>query len=255
MSGLIGTARWTVSLATGTARHPVEFYDRLRGRRERRGQEAAPQLTPTHKNGLTAAHEILDVATCTDCEATLPDVRAAVAGRLSGTHHHDGGTSMAELLWCLVRHLQPEKVVETGVARGISSAFTLDALSRNGKGRLWSIDLPPVTPGWHDQSGIAVAPDHRGRWTYVRGASRRKLPGLLRSVGEIDLFNHDGLHTRENQLFEYRAAWPYLRVGGILASDDIGKNNAFTTYASEVGRTPTVIREVDKGDAVGLLRR
>jgi hypothetical protein len=35
-------------------------------------------------------------------------------------------------------------LVETGVAHGITSRFVLEALQRNGGGRLWSIDVPPL---------------------------------------------------------------------------------------------------------------
>jgi hypothetical protein len=37
---------------------------------------------------------------------------------------------------------ETEKVVETGVAHGVTSRFILEALSRNGDSHLWSIDLP-----------------------------------------------------------------------------------------------------------------
>src|SRR5690348_7177267 len=53
-----------------------------------------------------------------------------------------GGTQ--EYLFHLVRLLRPRTVVETGVFRGISSAFILSALSRNYLGKLYSIDLPQV---------------------------------------------------------------------------------------------------------------
>ena len=45
-------------------------------------------------------------------------------------------------LYFLVRELKPEKIIETGVHRGVSSLFILQALEDNGKGELYSIDLP-----------------------------------------------------------------------------------------------------------------
>jgi hypothetical protein len=38
--------------------------------------------------------------------------------------------------------VKPDKVVETGVYKGSSSAVTLQALEDNNKGKLFSIDLP-----------------------------------------------------------------------------------------------------------------
>ena len=52
-----------------------------------------------------------------------------------------GGYSQEYLYW-LVRIQKPKVVVETGVYRGISSAFILAALHDNGEGKLYSIDLP-----------------------------------------------------------------------------------------------------------------
>jgi hypothetical protein len=53
-------------------------------------------------------------------------------------------------LYCIVRAVQPDTFVETGVASGVSSAFILKAMHDNQKGRLYSIDIPNVP----DQDGI-----------------------------------------------------------------------------------------------------
>jgi hypothetical protein len=69
----------------------------------------------------------------------------------------DGEPGMIRAVWCLLRHLRPEKVIETGVARGFTSRFILEALERNSAGHLWSIDLPPVrAPELHAQVGAAA---------------------------------------------------------------------------------------------------
>jgi hypothetical protein len=47
------------------------------------------------------------------------------------------------MLYAIVRAYKPDIVVETGVARGASSSFILCAMHENGKGHLYSIDLPP----------------------------------------------------------------------------------------------------------------
>jgi Methyltransferase domain len=211
--------RHAVRLAGLALTRPVEFADRLAG-----------------------------------CCQEVAEVRAQVLGRLTGTHHHDGGTLLAELLWVLVRHRRPAVVVETGVARGVSSAFILDALERNGHGRLWSVDLPPVTPDWGDQTGMAVAPEVRERWTYVRGAARRKLPKVLSQCGPVGIFVHDGLHTAENMLFEMRQVWPHLEPDGLVVSDDADDNHAVLTFAGETGVEPILLREPAKSDVVAIIR-
>jgi len=45
-------------------------------------------------------------------------------------------------LYNLIRDTRPSIVVETGVASGVSTAYILQALEDNRKGKLYSIDLP-----------------------------------------------------------------------------------------------------------------
>ena len=115
---------------------------------------------------------------------------------------NDGDAGLVRAIWCLVRHIKPGKVVETGVAHGVTSRFILEALERNQGGNLWSIDLPPIERVWEQQVGVAVDDRSAGRWTYIKGSSRRRLPVLLDRLGQIDLFIHDSLHSERNVRFE-----------------------------------------------------
>jgi methyltransferase family protein len=142
----------------------------------------------------------------------------------------DGDPGLVRAVWCLTHHLHPAKVVETGVARGITSRFILEALARNGTGHLWSIDLPTRDRDLNAQIGSAVPEGLRNRWTYVRGSSRRRLGGLLSQLDEIDLFIHDSRHTTRNLLFELNHAWGALRPGGALVADDIDLNCGFHSF-------------------------
>lgn len=91
----------------------------------------------------------------------------------------DGDARLGRLAWCLTRHLRPEFVVETGVARGLTTRVILEAMDRNGRGRLWSIDLPPLIAQelWEETAAAVHAPgveagisDHRAQ----RGARCRR---------------------------------------------------------------------------------
>ena len=147
----------------------------------------------------------------------------------------DGGQGLIRTIWCLVRHLRPATVIETGVARGFTSRFILEALERNGTGHLWSIDLPPMrAPNLHTQIGEAVRPELRHRWSYIRGTSRQHLPRLLARLGQIDLFVHDSRHTERNVLFELTQAWSALRAGGAVVADDIDENWGFDAFTRRV---------------------
>jgi predicted O-methyltransferase YrrM len=135
----------------------------------------------------------------------------------------------------LVRHLRPETVIETGVARGFTSRFILEALERNGSGHLWSVDLPPMrAPKLHPHIGAAVRPELHHRWSYVKGTSRQHLPNLLAQLKQVDLFVHDSRHTERNVLFELTQAWSALRVGGAVVADDIHENWGFDSFSRRV---------------------
>jgi len=145
--------------------------------------------------------------------------------------YNDGDPAFVRALWFLVRHLRPAKVVETGVAHGLTSRFILEALGRNGTGHLWSIDLPPLLqPELARRVGAAVDQRHRNRWSLIRGSSRRRLPRLLEQIGPIDLFVHDSRHSESNVRFELDLAWAATRPGMALVVDDIDLNWGYRSF-------------------------
>ena len=154
------------------------------------------------------------------------------------------------ILYLVARKQKPERVIETGVAQGVSSVFLLEAIRQNKTGRLTSIDLPNYRPegrnyvsepATHDGTyvkrrlgiGWLVPPPLRANWSLLHGASREILPGLRPT--DLDLFYHDSEHSYENMRFEYEWALTHLRAGGILASDDIDWNRAFRETVREHG--------------------
>ncbi len=85
---------------------------------------------------------------------------------------NDGDPAFLQAIWCLIRRLNAAKVVETGVAHGVTSRIILEAL--NGRGHLWSIDLPPVwAPDVHREIGAAVGDRPPDQWSLIFGSSRR----------------------------------------------------------------------------------
>jgi len=162
-------------------------------------------------------------------------------GRFSYGQFSDADPSLARAAWCTVRHLMPLVVVETGVAKGITSRVVLEALERNGRGHLWSIDLPHLfEPSIHVQTGAAVPPALRHRWTYVHGSSRRRLPGLLRELGAVEIFVHDSLHTVRNMRFEMDYAWRALGPGGVMIVDDV-YNQAFREFVEDTSASSSMV--------------
>jgi len=220
-------------------RHPTEAIDRIRGRFELVKDDSADAQRvelASDRDWDRHLHEALGQPWPCDQTARFMTIWKELSLSLEGHplgSGHDADMALARALWCLVRHLKFTRVVETGVARGIGTRFILEALEANGDGHLWSIDLPPVLSGWHTSSTAAIPQRLKSRWTFLRGSSRRRLPALLRTVSDIDMFVHDSAHTESNMRFEFASAWPALRPSGILVSDDVNANRSFADFVSE----------------------
>ena len=185
-------------------------------------------------------------------EATVAGLTAAGlrVGLATYRGWNDGDRAQASAIWCLVTHLRPAIVVETGVAHGLTTRVILEGLQRNGKGHLWSVDLPSVDPALHHEIGVAVPADLRSRWTYVAGTSRRRLPELVRRVGQVDLFVHDSLHTARNIGFELDTVWPALTPGGVAVVDDIHRSLGFSRFVDRVAPGAWVATRHVTGDGL-----
>jgi hypothetical protein len=89
----------------------------------------------------------------------------------------------------------------------------------------------------------------------VRGSSRRRLPGLLEELSEIDVFVHDSAHTEANMRFEFETAWQAIRPGGVLVSHDIERNRAFVDFTAASSGDPIFTRYGSGADVVGVFVR
>ena len=160
---------------------------------------------------------------------------------LPPTSDYPGPKAKEGLLYLLVRTLRPDFVVETGVDQGVSSYFILEALCKNGHGRLLSIDIGGKTRSGNPV-GWLVPGDMRDRWTLILQPSQVALPQIEE---EPDLFLHDSLHTFHHMMLEFEWAARRLRQGGILVSDDIGDNEAFRLFiASRHGKFTPISERV-----------
>ena len=122
------------------------------------------------------------------------------------------------------RLVQPEAVIETGVGRGFQTTSILDALARNQKGRLWSIDLPSLYSGFAEQIGEVIPKRLRERWSLEFGPSAIVMPRLLESFDRLDVSVHDAAANYDNQTTEYGIALAKMRPGGVLISNMINSD-------------------------------
>ncbi|MCB0719697.1 MAG: class I SAM-dependent methyltransferase [Bacteroidetes bacterium] len=168
-------------------------------------------------------------------------------------HIHSADFALARLCYAAVRVLRPKSVLETGVAYGVTSAFILEALEQNGEGSLHSVDLPPLGPNVDSYVGILIRDAVRSRWTLTRGPSRRVLPGVLKTIGTVDLFVHDSLHTYKNISYELEKVSQHLSPNGAVIADDIDENPAFLEWSKK--HRPgysAVVREDVKDSLLGV---
>lgn len=229
-------SRYITRCAAVCARHPVEGLDRILGRLERRRFGARRVAYEAAQDWERRFHEMLDAPwPCIESEhfTDLWNGLSSVSDDRTLGSGHDADRALARSVWCFTRHLAPCIVVETGVARGVTSRIVLEALSANGHGHLWSIDLPPLLAGWHGQSAVFVHASLQSRWTYVRGSSRRRLPRLLRELGAIDLAIHDSSLTEPTVRRELGASWSHLRPGGGLIAGGINHSHTFREMTSD----------------------
>jgi methyltransferase family protein len=158
---------------------------------------------------------------------------------LQREHDREGRESFVEIdapleLHALVRLLRPRHIVEVGVSSGVSSAYLLNALEKNGVGTLHSVDLPsfarPAAPSTRPPrsswslptgraSGWAVPFALRKRWDLRLGDKAVVLPLLARELPRIDLVVYDVPHNDTTTRAEFRTLDPLARPGAVVIAD------------------------------------
>lgn len=159
-----------------------------------------------------------------------------------------------EFLYFLVRLVKPKKIIETGVAYGLSSAYILQALQDNGYGTLYSIDS--VFRPWHSEKMIgSIIPEHlKKNWNLILGKSSEKLKNLFEDLENVDIFIHDSLHTYENMTFEFNIALENLKENGLIISDDVLDNDAFYDMTTKKNLENYLIK-VKENVGLGIIKK
>jgi len=137
--------------------------------------------------------------------------------------------------YAIVRALQPQLVVETGVHDGLGSALLLRALDLNGSGRLVGFDVD-IGSGW------LVPESLRSRYELVLGDVRETLPRVLADA-HVDFFIHDSLHTYEHERFELETALEHAAPDAVLASDNAHATSALADVCEQHSLRFALFRE------------
>lgn len=243
-------------------RHPAWALENGRLALRRRRDEARPfSLEPymVHRVSEQEAFAALlgvepdEFAAAQDISWWPASVRSGDRG--DGFASWDGTPELLRVLSAAVRLTRPASVVEVGVARGMTSAVILAGMFENGRGRLYSLDLPALVVDVTTFVGMKVPADLRDRWVLEIGPSRLLLGPMLKRLGEIDIFVHDGDHTYMSQMEDFQLAWGALRPGGLLISDDVWCNASFFDFAARHGVRPYLVMGDRVETALGIVRR
>jgi len=151
------------------------------------------------------------------------------------------------------RLLQPEIVIETGVAKGFTSAGILDALEQNGTGDLYSVELPSLYIGYTQQVGEKISERLRKRWHLELGPSALVLPRLLDRLGSVDVFLYDSASSYDNQITELSIILAGMRTGGVVIADLL-ETDAFVEVAEHYNCEWTTTEQT-KAYPIGLLTK
>ncbi len=220
--------------------------DRLLARRPAHGTSSWHETVRDLEVHLGSAERVSEEPALRRLERNTRRLLGEIRGRDPFSPRWAADSLLARCCYVACRLLEPDVVVETGVAYGVSSAFILAALNENGRGVLHSVDLPPLRRRYREVWGVAVGSALRPRWSVHRGSSTRVLPRLLQEVGTVDLFLHDSLHTTRNMRREFETVWPRLRAGGLLLADDVERNPAFGELRRETPSLWRVVRDMQE---------
>ncbi|HLN51609.1 MAG: O-methyltransferase [Thermoplasmata archaeon] len=174
-------------------------------------------------------------------ESGLPDVLLQRGAGVAFTHELPQGA----LLYLLVRAARPERVVETGVRPGYSTAWLLAALDANGMGELVSLGPGPTAGRPSAVQNVSVGqfvpPGLRTRWTLALGNTEDRLREILAATHRVDLFFYDNGPDGARARFELRAAWDALSERGILLAHHIDATPAWADFCRLQGLPPQVL--------------
>ncbi|MDX6217121.1 MAG: hypothetical protein QOG99_2705 [Frankiales bacterium] len=162
----------------------------------------------------------------------------------------------ARILTAVVRFMRTRTVVEVGTAYGLGALFLADALGHGHlPGRLVTIEAAEPQQALSRELLADV-----DLVTTVAGRTPDVLPKVLSETGPVDLFFHDGDHSRDAYVADFEAALPYLAPGAVVLFDDIRWEDPFavrdvrTAEGWEfVSHHARVLRKAELGHRYGIL--
>lgn len=144
-----------------------------------------------------------------------------------------GGGGVYPLIYFITRLLQPECIVETGVAAGFSTYAFLAAIEQNHKGKLYSSDFPYFRlENPEKYIGIVVEDSLKSNWELFIEGDDVNLPLILNKIKKIDLFHYDSDKSYLGRKNVMNLIEDSLSKNAVILMDDIQDNSFFYDYIS-----------------------
>ena len=156
------------------------------------------------------------------------------------------------VLYSLIKNIQPNNILECGVAYGWSTMAILKA-AEGSQAHLWSVDMTYPGLGNEAYVGCAVPHELRKQWTLILKPEVYGIPEVLQGCGLLDFAFYDSDRSYKRRLHSYNVIWNHLRMGGFMVFNNVNQNLAFKEFCNMKGRKPMVF-ETKEGFAA-ILRK
>lgn len=187
------------------------------------------------KNALSQEEAIKTILNFSDykkIEELFPDILQQANLAEKNCPVKMGGAGALDLIYYMNEYLGSKNAVETGVAYGWSSLAAVLSLKQRS-GTLYSSDMPYLGKENDQYVGCVLPENLRSYWKLFKFADRESLPKIFKIQNQMDFVHYDSDKSYNGRMWAYPLLYKYLRVGGILMSDDIGDNAAFMDYCKE----------------------
>jgi predicted O-methyltransferase YrrM len=145
----------------------------------------------------------------------------------------------AEVLFRLVRHYQPQTVVELGTSLGITTAYMSSAQQR---GSIYTIEGSKAVAAEARRNLDQLGQD---RVQTITGNFDEQLPALLKTLESVDLAFIDGNHRYQPTINYFKQFLEKVRDHSILIFDDIHWSAEMERAWEEIKAHPSVQYSID----------
>mgnify|MGYP001348129855 CR=1 FL=1 len=160
-----------------------------------------------------------------------------------------GGMADLNLLYNVTKKIEPNNILETGVAFGWSTlAFSL---AKTKKTKISSVDLPYPFKNSHHYVAKALPNDFKKKIKFYFGIDTDILKKINLTNKKFDLIHYDSDKSFDGRKKNYEIIWKMLKKKGWFISDDISDNSAFESFVKNLKIKKYYVLQCD-GKFVGI---